>query len=333
MEKRNEFWDSLKFILIVLVVYGHLLEQSPSCTVNRAIFNFIYMFHMPLFVLISGRFSHINNKATYKKKIVELLETFFVFQLIWSFVDYIFMKETSLIRLLLIPRWTLWYLLSLIFWRITVLLLTEDFLMHHKKSVIFSSFAISIIGGFIPVGGIFSLQRTITFLPFFVMGYYLIACDIEKKLNRVKGWVALLFLILLFSTIYFYLNFPLGVILTGNKYYLGQTVFPPDNMCFYRTAFLIIATLTSICFMKLCDGLFKHFKFSSWGRYTLIIYMFHTFVVKGIRLFKYNYDISFFNSDFSMPIVAVVIVLGLTYIAKLKVFRFLLNPISTLSNN
>ena len=161
----------------------------------------------------------------------------------------------------------------------------------------------------------------------------MIACDIEKKLNRVKGWVALLFLILLLSTIYFYLNFPLGVILTGNKYYLGQTVFPPDNMCFYRTAFLIIATLTSICFMKLCDGLFKHFKFSSWGRYTLIIYMFHTFVVKGIRLFKYNYDISFFNSDFSMPIVTVVIVLGLTYIAKLKVFRFLLNPISTLSNN
>ena len=55
--------DSLKGFLILLVIFGHLLG-SLKCLENKecqAIWNFIYTFHMPLFVLISGYFS---NKQT-----------------------------------------------------------------------------------------------------------------------------------------------------------------------------------------------------------------------------------------------------------------------------
>ena len=60
MRTRDSYWDCLKFYLIFLVVLGHTLELSNNeGTVNRAVYNCIYLFHMPLFVFISGRFSHI----------------------------------------------------------------------------------------------------------------------------------------------------------------------------------------------------------------------------------------------------------------------------------
>lgn len=174
VEKRNGLWDSLKFVLIVLVVYGHLLEQSPSGTINRAIFNFIYIFHMPLFIFISGRFSHVKDRKKYVRGIYKLLETFIFFQIVWSFIDYMSLKDTSIMQFFIVPRWTLWYLLSLVFWRLMVLLLTDDFLMYHKKFIIFSSLIISIIGGFVPVGGgiFFSTNNNISSIFFNRLLFY-----------------------------------------------------------------------------------------------------------------------------------------------------------------
>lgn len=56
--KRDLYWDSLKAILIILVVYGHMISPyAPDGSFNRAMCSFIYTFHMPLFIFISGRSS------------------------------------------------------------------------------------------------------------------------------------------------------------------------------------------------------------------------------------------------------------------------------------
>ena len=69
--ERDNFWDSLKFLLIFFVVYGHMIETyAPDGYFNRAMYNFIYIFHMPFFMFISGRFSQIRDRAKYKKTIV-----------------------------------------------------------------------------------------------------------------------------------------------------------------------------------------------------------------------------------------------------------------------
>lgn len=53
MEKnRNPYWDTLKGILIVLVVLGH-----TGTALGEKILSVIYSFHMPLFLFISGYFS------------------------------------------------------------------------------------------------------------------------------------------------------------------------------------------------------------------------------------------------------------------------------------
>lgn len=47
--------DTLKGFLIILVILGHLIG-SLNVYGGDKIWNFIYTFHMPLFVLISGYF-------------------------------------------------------------------------------------------------------------------------------------------------------------------------------------------------------------------------------------------------------------------------------------
>ena len=59
---RDNRIDSLKGFLIVLVVLGHLLREC--CDLNGFNLNmtiYIYSFHMPLFILISGFFTRVKS--------------------------------------------------------------------------------------------------------------------------------------------------------------------------------------------------------------------------------------------------------------------------------
>lgn len=55
---RNKSLDSLKFVLIILVVLGHFLEPSRySNKLSCDLYSVIYAFHMPLFIMLSGYFT------------------------------------------------------------------------------------------------------------------------------------------------------------------------------------------------------------------------------------------------------------------------------------
>lgn len=53
--KRLLWADSLKGILIVLVVLGHAMQETlkAGCFENH-VWNYIYSFHMPAFMAVSG---------------------------------------------------------------------------------------------------------------------------------------------------------------------------------------------------------------------------------------------------------------------------------------
>ena len=62
---RDERIDSVKYWLIVLVIAGHVFmrpefSHSTACVVA---WKWIYIFHMPLFIFISGYFSRKKKKA------------------------------------------------------------------------------------------------------------------------------------------------------------------------------------------------------------------------------------------------------------------------------
>ena len=114
-KKRNILFDNIRVILIILVVYGHVLE--PLRFDNRlftGLYNFIYLFHMPVFVFCSGAFAKSDKKRILKKYLIPYV----VFQALYGIFDVYIMKAESF------HFWesyyVLWYLLALVVWSLVL---------------------------------------------------------------------------------------------------------------------------------------------------------------------------------------------------------------------
>ena len=57
VKNRIAFWDNNKCLMICLVVFGHFAEfQAGSSDICKSMFLFIYTFHMPMLLFVSGVF-------------------------------------------------------------------------------------------------------------------------------------------------------------------------------------------------------------------------------------------------------------------------------------
>ncbi len=88
--KRDSSLDFIKFLLVLLVVFGHCVQYTYiKFGLNfddSIIFRYIYSFHMPLFMFISGcLFLHVN-EFKFSQKIQLLIIPFFV----WGTINYLF---------------------------------------------------------------------------------------------------------------------------------------------------------------------------------------------------------------------------------------------------
>ena len=95
--ERNLYLDVLKAVSIVLVVFGHAIQYGSgmeylswgSCLYNP-VFSFIYSFHMPLFMLISGYlFFFSTRNKTAKELIIAKAKQILIPLFCWSFVSLI----------------------------------------------------------------------------------------------------------------------------------------------------------------------------------------------------------------------------------------------------
>ena len=76
--QRVYYFDNLKAALIFLVVIGHVFELVTSRLIDIA-YMFVYIFHMPLFIFVSGYFA----KYSPKKLLFSLIPLYFFFQLLY----------------------------------------------------------------------------------------------------------------------------------------------------------------------------------------------------------------------------------------------------------
>ena len=119
MPTRDTYFDSLKAFLMIFVILGHSLDLGG---VNDRLANslqyWIYTFHMPLFVFVTGYFTNCQSK-NFKKGILNLLVVYVIFQALHIVED----RRMPEIRDLLCPAFSLWYILSCVWWRLAVRLL------------------------------------------------------------------------------------------------------------------------------------------------------------------------------------------------------------------
>jgi len=319
---RDEYIDSLKGVLIFLVVYGHiLLGNFPAGSINCTLKNFIFMFHMPLFIYLSGMFSHIKDRMKYKKSIVRLLETYLFFQFIHYIIPLPHNYGTiSVINYIVFPTWTMWYLVSLISWRIMIYVLGTEVLEKKKKLIILLSLMISLVSGFVPVSLHFSLQRTMGFIFFFVLGYYTKIAEIKDYVKRLPYTIAIAICLMALIGLYFLVGKDLGYITAGSSNYYVES--NPLIALIMRVISFICAILLSLSIMRLTPS---NKVLADIGKQTLFIYIIHSFVATAIFLaIRHN---SMIGSPISLFILSACTTYILAMIAKTKL-HFILNPLS-----
>ena len=78
MVKRFTYIDNLRGFLILLVILGHCIQCIDTDFDHNIIFRYIYSFHMPLFMFISGFVSFKENYewSSVKKRFFQLIIPF-----------------------------------------------------------------------------------------------------------------------------------------------------------------------------------------------------------------------------------------------------------------
>ncbi len=198
--KRSVYLDNVKGALMVLVVLGHIAqEMRGNFAAAKQVYMFIYFFHMPMFVVLSGYLSKPKKGVTAVKKYANaILLPYMIFQLLFTLIKFLFVPLTfkELLRTLLAPEYALWYLFCLFVWRLIL-----PYFMRLPYPLLLA-FIIGLLSGFLPqYGDVFSISRLFAFFPFFVLGFTLRQKDLGLRwaADKVKenGWLLALCVVVL----------------------------------------------------------------------------------------------------------------------------------------
>ena len=331
MEKERFYlFDTAKFILIFLVIFGHMMEGSRALSYNSELYGCIYLFHMPLFIFISGFFSKkYEDKRQFWKSELRLVETLLIFHVTsLLFKMFVYGKGIAL-NDIVIPGFGAWYLLSLIYWR-ALLQFTPSRILS-SKWIVPTCLVISLIGGFIPVGGAFSIQRTFTFLPFFVLGYLVKEHGWIEKI-RVKPWIGAVVLLVVFCNVLMFNNLGCGqgndnefhnVMMGTYTYFKGADFI--SHPLLYRAAFLVLSSITCCAFLSVLPS--KRVPvITDYGKQTLFFYVYHAFVFRLILMLYPVWSIE--KNSLNLFIGSIVVMAILMLLSKIPFLHYFLNPIT-----
>lgn len=308
--ERIYFFDNVKAFLIILVVFGHLLEYFLHLNdIFKWTYVLIYSFHMPLFAFVSGFLSKDNN---IKKTAPNILFQFLFYNILYAvFIVILFylnpdLMEVSLSQIevsgsispivtLLTPYWLMWYMLSLLFWRIM--------LVYFKKRPIFlvAAVIIGILFGFVDIyGRILSIQRTFSLFPFFLAGYFI---DYEKIKDFTKNPYSKLLLIIpviVLPPSYLFIDH-----IDVNIFYYSDSFkdlgYSNLHGALLRITLYTVSSLMGALFIILIPHNYN--KYTDIGLNTLNIYILHGFIVQTL------WALGFFPLLWDLPVLTVFTIL------------------------
>lgn len=315
---RDERIDAVKYWLVVLVIAAHVLmrKEFAGTAVCAVLWNWILLFDMPLFIFISGYFSRKKDKKDFWPSIWKLLEPLIIFHIL----GLLFYVDSLSLKRILSPWYMLWYLLSLIYWRI-MLQIIPDKILRHKKLILITTICISILAGFLPFGRFLSLQRTLALMPFFFLGYYMKGKNLYLA-DKYKP-LCVVFLIGIFAILLFF------------PYRINDLMCATPYKSIYGAAIRMIAFAVaipmSIAFINVCY-------YTPWiahqGRMTMQYYIYHALIIPPnyavilppliMMADKLNIPMSFVTA----AIITVGITIGTGLLLKIPYVNMLTNPSS-----
>jgi fucose 4-O-acetylase-like acetyltransferase len=271
---RDPWFDNAKMALVLLVVVGHSWTLLPHTTLNDHLYDFLYAWHVPAFVLVTG---YLSRSFSYEpRRLWQLVRTvvvpYVVFECALALFR-IYVGGEQLEDLFRDPHWPMWYLSALFFWR----LMTPAFTRMPALVAITVAVAISLVAG-LYAGDTLDMARVLGLLPFFVLGL----TATKERLERLREpWVRNAAL-LVFLAIAVVTTWTDQLAQTEWLYYrsqYGELDVADGRALLTRAVLLVIGTLGAWSFLALVPRLSGWF--TRMGAATLVVYLFHGFAIKG----------------------------------------------------
>ena len=272
VKQRDYYFDNLKAVLIFLVIMGHLVRRIRT-DLFFEVRDFIYLFHMPLFIFVSGYFS----KGFYKGgkyrwyKLINFLILFVLYVTLVQISYVIFQHDAFNPKAYIIQSGAPWYLLCMFYWYALIPLTRK---LPGWILIPFSLIPSALAGRFPQIGTFLCLSRAIIFWPFFLMGYYCTHGQIERLRQPDLRLLGLLCGGLTGAVFHLFRNkFPGWAYIIFARYSYDELEISTAGGILLRLAVTLAAVLFSMGLMALIPS--GKTPVSHVGRDTLPIYILH----------------------------------------------------------
>ncbi|CNE15700.1 Fucose 4-O-acetylase and related acetyltransferases [Mycobacterium tuberculosis] len=279
-KKRDPYLDNAKFLAILLVATGHGLRGLDHQPLPSTVYYFFYMFHMPVFVMISG---YLSKRFTLSDdKVVKLLSTtlvpYFIFQTAYSLFAWQFGGRTFQIGLLN-PYYITWFLLALFVWR----LLTP--VWRRMRYPLAVSVFVALVAFTSDLGGTLDIYRILGLMPFYVLGLTLkpeMLQVLRRPTLRVAGAVTLAAGFVATYFAYPHMN-ARWIRWTDSNADMGVSEMTGTLM---RIALLLVGVVLIAAFLAVVPS--RRTWYTDLGAATLYTYLLHGFLTRGFTFTGWN---------------------------------------------
>lgn len=314
-KNRIYYFDNIKGILIICVVYGHIIENILSVKPLSYLYLLLYSFHMPLFIFCSGYFA-----VTKGNKIINrLVLPYMLFQYLYLLFNLYILKLDTTFSFVT-PYWIMWYIFSLVIWNMLIILIKKV-----NLQMIMLSFLFALLFGLDTTVGYYAgLSRIIVFFPFFMLGFYTkqISFQFETLNRNIIKLCSAIMAILLAIIIYFNSDKIIGFWLYGSYPYKNGV---NNYNLFIRLIIFSIAIIFSLFLLANIPN--KRLPILSYlGKNSFSIYLIHGFIIRYVPL-KFPYLILKTTADYiiySLILLCVILVVlsskPITFITR-NIFR------------
>lgn len=270
---RDPWFDNAKMLLVTLVVVGHAWVLLPNNAVTDHLYDFLYAWHVPAFVFVTGYLSR--SFAYSRTRMWQLVRTVAVPYLLFECALALFrvyVGGEQMNDLFRDPHWPMWYLSALFFWR----LLTPVFRPLWGGLAV--AVAISLVAG-LYAGDTLDMARVLGLLPFFVMGLKATPERLEL-LRRTPSQVAAVATLVGIWILTTWTDVWAGTEWLYYRSRYDEMGYSDDARALLtRVLVLAIGTLGAWAFFALVPRVGGWF--ARMGAASLVVYLFHGFVVKG----------------------------------------------------
>jgi len=287
-KQRDAWLDNVRFVLLAFVVMDHFMWPllSGSRTMH-VLFYWIHLFHMPAFVMVTGFFSRslVVNDSRVRGVVTRILVPYLIFQTLYQLGDPLLHGGQLVQWAPLWPAWLMWFLAAMLVWR-----LMTPYLLRIRGILPISILVSLGTGAIAGVSHMLSMDRVLSFLPFFVLGLVIRREHLEV-LRRVPARVAAVAVLVAAWPVAAVAADKLGVHwIFWDRSYASMHTTTVKGMAI-RSILMVLAFATSAAVLALTPP--AHNWMSALGRGSLYGYLLHGFIAWG---FKWTSVHEWFNS-------------------------------------